>query len=325
MIIVQTPLRISFFGGGTDFPSFYCTEGGAVLTSAIDKYIFLTIKERFDKLLRVGYTRTEMVERVDQIQHELIREAFRKTGICCGVEVTTMGDIPAAGSGLGSSSTVTVGALHAMYTYLSEIVPAERLAQEACEIEINSLGKPIGIQDQYIAAFGGLRLLEFRQDGTVENTKISLEPGLRRQLNENLLLFYTGTSRKADSILEEQKNNISQRLAILRQMKSMAYLARDVLQAGNLDGFGELMHEGWELKKQLASRISNGEIDDLYTIARRAGAVGGKITGAGGGGFLLLYCPHERQEAVRRALGDLQELPFQLERDGSKVIFNYRR
>jgi D-glycero-alpha-D-manno-heptose-7-phosphate kinase len=325
LIIVQTPLRISFFGGGTDFPSFFCTEGGAVLSSAIDKYIFLTIKERFDQLLRIGYTRTEMVESVDEIQHELIREAFRKAGLCCGVEVTTMGDIPSAGSGLGSSSTVTVGALHAIYTYLGEIVPADRLAREACGIEIDTLGKPIGVQDQYIVALGGLRLLEFHQDGSVENTRIELDPGLRRQLNENLLLFYTGTTRKADTILAEQQTNISQRLSILRQMKAMAYQARDFLQAGNLTAFGELLHEGWELKKQLASRISNYEIDDLYAAARRAGASGGKITGAGGGGFLLLYCPTERQVAVRKAMQPLQELPFRLERDGSKVIFNYRR
>ena len=191
MIIVQTPLRISLFGGGTDFPSFFLNEGGGcALSSAIDKYIFVTIKQRFDNKLRVGYTTTEMVNTVDEIQHELIREALRKTHIKQGVEITTMGDIPAAGTGLGSSSTVTVGSLNAMYSYLGEIIPAERLAQEACEIEIDILGKPIGVQDQYIVSYGGLRFLEFKPDGKITIEKIDLEPNLTRQIDDNLLLFF---------------------------------------------------------------------------------------------------------------------------------------
>lgn len=325
MIIVQTPLRVSLFGGGTDFPSYFREEGGCVLTTAIDKYIFVTVKKRFDDLLRVGYTKTEMVHRVDEIQHELIREALRMTGIDHGIEVTTMGDIPSAGSGLGSSSTVTVGALHAIYTLLGEIVPAERLAREACNIEIDILGKPIGIQDQYIAAYGGLRLMEFHTDGSVSMEKIVLETAPKRRLNENLLLFFTGTTRQAASILSEQVNNIKTRRLILRQMADMAVTASQELKSGNIEAIGELLHEAWVLKKQLASGISNLEIDALYDDARQAGAVGGKITGAGGGGFLLLYCPHEKQEAVRQALHCLQELPFKLESDGSKVIFNYKR
>lgn len=325
MIIVQTPLRVSLFGGGTDFPSFYCEEGGCVLSLAIDKYIFVTVKKRFDQKLRIGYTRTEMVDRVDDIQHELIREALRKTGIQQGIEVTTMGDIPSAGSGLGSSSTVTVGALHSMYALLGEIVPAERLAKEACEIEIDVLKKPIGIQDQFIAAFGGLRMFEFGTDNQVNSQKIELDNGSKRKLNENLLLFFTGITRQSKSILDEQKQKMNGHRAILREMKQMAYTARHELEVGNVSAVGELLHESWQLKKQLASQISNGAIEALYEAARSAGAVGGKITGAGGGGFLLLYCPHEKQDAVRCALHDLQELPFQLENDGSKVIFNYRR
>jgi D-glycero-alpha-D-manno-heptose-7-phosphate kinase len=325
LIIVQTPLRVSFFGGGTDFPSFYCAEGGCVLSSAIDKYIFITIKKRFDRKLRIGYTRTEMVDNIDEIEHELIRESLRKTAILQGVEITTMGDIPSAGSGLGSSSTVTVGALHAMYTYLGEIVPAETLARQACEVEIDVLRKPIGIQDQYIAAYGGLRFFEFQTDAQVVSQKLDLDGTLRRRLNENLLLFFTGITRSSETILDEQKNNINHRLNVLRQLKQFAYVARDEMLAGNLDSIGHLLHESWELKKQLASRISNGEIDEIYQVARRAGALGGKITGAGGGGFLLLYCPHEKQDALRSTLSELQELPFQLEGDGTKVIFNYRR
>ena len=325
MIIVQTPLRVSLFGGGTDFPSFFREEGGCVLSTAIDKYIFITVKKRFDDLLRVGYTRTEMVERVEDIQHELFREAIHLTGIKKGIEITSMGDIPSAGSGLGSSSTVTVGTLHALYTYLGEIVPAERLAREACEIEINILGKPIGIQDQYIAAYGGLRFIEFHQDGSVTLEKVELDARSKRRLNESMLLFFTGKTRQADSILTEQVNNINQRRAILRRMADMARTAHAELKSGQPDAIGFILHEAWELKKQLASGISNGEIDLMYSAARQAGAIGGKITGAGGGGFLLLYCPYEKQEAVRDALKGLQELPFQIENDGSKVIFNYRR
>ena len=325
MIIVQTPLRVSFFGGGTDFPEFYCLEGGAVLTSAIDKYIFVTVKKRFDSKLRVGYTTTEMVDGVEQIRHELIRESLRKTGVWQGVEITTMGDIPSAGSGLGSSSTVTVGALNALYTLLGEIVPAERLAQEACDIELEILHKPIGVQDQYIVALGGLRFLEFLPDGRILTEKVILPPDSKRRLNDNLMLFFTGVTRSADKILGEQKRNINGRLSVLRQLKKLAYDARLELEAGNVDAMGEFLHEGWQLKKKLAAQITNNSIDHMYDAARKAGATGGKITGAGGGGFLLLYCPHEKQDAVRSALSTLVELPFKLENDGTKVIFNYKR
>jgi D-glycero-alpha-D-manno-heptose-7-phosphate kinase len=325
MIIVQTPLRVSLFGGGTDFPAFYLAEGGCVVTTAIDKYIFVVIKARFDQKLRIGYSRTEMVDSVEEIQHELIREALRKVGISQGVEIATLADVPAAGSGLGSSSAVTVGALHAMYSYRGELVEAERLAKEACEIEIETLGKPIGVQDQYIAALGGLRYIEFGTDGRVRSQPLEIDAATRRRLNESLTLFYTGTPRRADTILAEQRGNIPNRLGDLRRMRDMALTAKEQLLAGNPEALGHLLHESWQLKKRLASRISNGEIDGLYERARRAGALGGKITGAGGGGFLLLYCPNGTLDAVRRELSGLQELPFRLERDGTKVILNYRR
>ena len=325
MIIVQTPLRISFFGGGTDFPSFFMEEGGCVLSSAIDKYIFVTVKKRFDRKLRIGYTQTEMVDDVSQIHHEMIREALLLTGVSQGIEVTTMGDIPSEGSGLGSSSTVTVGAVHALHTYLGNIVTMEQLAREACDIEIGRLGKPIGIQDQYIAAYGNLRFFEFCPDGQVKVQKVILDADLRRELNDRFLLFFTGISRKADSVLTEQKSNIKDRMNVLREIRDMAYQAKSDLQAGQFDAFGSLLHQSWELKKRMAGQISNGAIDELYDAARRAGAIGGKITGAGGGGFILLCAPHEKHQAIRQALSGLQELPFQLEPDGTKVIFNYRR
>jgi D-glycero-alpha-D-manno-heptose-7-phosphate kinase len=325
LIIVQTPLRVSFFGGGTDFPSFFMEEGGCVLSSAIDKFIFVTVKERFDKKLRIGYTQTEMVDSVDEIHHDLIRESLRLTGIENGVEVTTMGDIPSEGSGLGSSSTVTVGSLHAMYAYMGEIVSAEQLAREACGIEIDTLKKPIGIQDQYIAAYGGLRFFEFKSDGEVKVEKVKISPDSRRMLNDSFLLFFTGVSRRADTILKEQKSNIKDHITELREIKQMAFQARSDIETGNFDSFGRLMSQSWELKKKLAGSISNGNINEMYETAQRAGAIGGKITGAGGGGFLMLYVPYEKQGAVRTALTGLQELPFRLESDGTKVIFNYRR
>jgi len=323
VIIVQTPLRISFFGGGTDFPSYFLNEGGCVLSSAINKFIFVTIKERFDDKLRVGYTRTEIVDTVDEVAHELIREALRKTGVRKGVELITMGDIP-AGSGLGSSSTVTVGSLHAMYAYQNMLVSMDRLAEEACDIEVNVLGKPIGFQDQYIAAFGGLRFIEFNRSGNVITEMVNLDPVIQNRLSENMLLYFTGVTRKAETILTEQKDNINHRLPILRKLKEMAHQARESLCAGQIDDLGYLLHESWQLKKQLANGISNNILEDYYETAIRAGAYGGKVTGAGGGGFLMLYCPLEKRESVRAALKDLRELPFKLEPDGTKVIFNYR-
>ena len=325
MIITQTPLRISFLGGGTDFREFYRQEEGWVLTSAIDKYIYVVIKERFDNKIRVGYTRTEMVDHIDELQHELVRECLRKTGITKGVEISTMADIPSEGSGLGSSSTVTVGLLNAMYHYLGTPVNHERLAAEACEIEIDVLNKPIGIQDQYIAAYGGQRFIHFCTSDQVKVQTLSLDECVVRKLNQNLLLFYTNIARKAESVLAEQVKNMDERLHVLREMKQLALQANACLRDHRLDEFGLLLDQSWQLKKQLASKISNSVIDDIYAAARKAGALGGKITGAGGGGFLLLYCPMAKQDQVRAALTHLTELSFNLERDGSKVIFNYRR
>ncbi len=322
MIVVQTPLRISFLGGGTDLPSFYRQEDGWVVSSAIDKYIFVIIKSRFDEKIRVGYTRTEMVDSVDEVQHELVREALRKTGVAKGVEISTMGDIPSAGSGLGSSSTVTVGLLNAMYNYQNGQRNAETLAREACEIEIDTLGKPIGKQDQYIASYGGLRFIRFCANEQVMVESLTLSDSTRQELGRRLLLFYTNVTRKSETILREQVANTNDRMPQLRAMKTLALQARSALESGELDDFGRIMHEGWMQKRQLASKITNPMIDELYTAAREAGAVGGKITGAGGGGFLLLYCPLRNQDRVRERLRHQRELPITLESGGSKVIFN---
>jgi D-glycero-alpha-D-manno-heptose-7-phosphate kinase len=322
MIITKTPLRISFLGGGTDFRAFFRQEEGWVLSSAIDKFIYVIIKERFDSKIRVGYTRTELVDHIDELQHELVRECLRKTGITQGVEISTMADIPSEGSGLGSSSTVTVGLLNAMYSYLGTPVTHEQLAREACEIEIDVLGKPIGVQDQYIAAYGGQRFLFFGRDDRVQVQHLGLNQEQLRKLNQSLMLFYTNVTRKAESVLAEQTQNIDANNQLLCQMKELALQARSALEAYAFDEFGALLDESWQVKKRLASRISNPVLDDLYAAARKAGAIGGKISGAGGGGFLLLYCPPRYQDEVRQALRSLRELPFRLDPDGSKVIFH---
>jgi len=324
MIVVQTPLRLSFLGGGTDFDDFYCANGGgAVLSSAIDKFTFVIVKERFDDMIYLNYSRKEIVSRVDEIEHELIREAMRLTGLEEGVEITTMADIPSEGTGLGSSSSITVGLLQALHAYCGTSVTAEDLARQACRIEIDILGKPIGRQDQYISAYGNMRLITFQRQG-IEAEKLDISVDCKRKLNEHLLLFYTGRTRQSGSILSDQKANIGQRMDVLREMANLALQAKRALVAGALDEFGGMLHAGWHLKKQLSTRISDGEIDDLYETARKAGAVGGKIAGAGGGGFLLLCCPASRRDDVRASLHGLRELPFKFYGDGSKTIFDYR-
>ena len=325
MIVTQTPLRISFFGGGTDFPVYYRTHGGAALTTAIDKYVHVIIKERFDQDIYINYSRKEIVKRVDDISHDLVREALRETGVEGGVEITTLADVPSSGTGLGSSSAVLVGVLHALHAYQGNLVTAKQLAEEACTIEIEQLGHPIGKQDQYVAAFGGLRFLEFGPQDQIHTERLPIAPQLQSRLTDRLLLFFTNRTRKSDGILAEQQHNIPDRLEVLHQLRDLAHSGRRQLAEGDLDGFGRNLDTAWELKKRLASGVSDSELDDLYKRARDAGALGGKIAGAGGGGFLLLYAPPSYQDPVREALQPLRELPVAFEPDGSKVIFNIRR
>jgi D-glycero-alpha-D-manno-heptose-7-phosphate kinase len=325
MIITQTPLRISFAGGGSDLREFYKSQGGMVLSTTIDKYIYVIVKRRFDDGIRVGYSTTELVEHIDQLEHELVRESLRLVGIARGVEISTMADVPSTGSGLGSSSSVTVGLLNALYAYRGDIQTAATLAREAAEIEIDILGKPIGKQDQYAAAYGNLRRLAFNADESVEVKTVDVAPHILRALDDNLLLFYTGYGREASEVLVEQRQHIAENKQALTQMVAMVDDMEAYLLAGELEAFGRCLHRGWELKKNLASKISNTHIDALYQSALEAGALGGKIVGAGGGGFLLLYCPQAKQGAVRQALSHLRELPFRFEHHGSKVIFNIRQ
>jgi D-glycero-alpha-D-manno-heptose-7-phosphate kinase len=325
VIITQTPLRVSFAGGGTDLASYYEEHEGYVVSAAIDKFAYVIVKERFDDEIYLNYMRKEITSEVASVQHDLIREAMTMTGVDRGVEVTLLSDIPSEGSGLGSSSSFTVGLLNAFYIYRGEQVTPERLAREACEIEIERLGKPIGKQDQYIAAYGGLRSICFRKDGSVETEPVALAPMRVRDLGSQLHLFYTGRTRQADAILSEQKSQTANRSAELDGIKALAIELRATLEAGELDGMGGVLHANWKLKRQLASGISDGAIEEMYDRARSSGALGGKICGAGGGGFLMVYCPPESQTRLAKGMGDYRALPFQLERDGSKVIFNYRR
>ncbi len=324
MIITQTPLRISFAGGLTDFADFYEREDGLVVSAAIDKYIFVIINERFDDRIYVNYSKREAVDHPDEIEHDLIREALRLTGVTRGVEITTLTDIPSEGSGLGSSSSITVGLLNALYTYCGNPQPTEKLARDACEIEIERCGQPIGKQDQYIAAYGGLCGFTFRPGG-VEVERLGLSGGHAERLSDSLLLFYTNKTRKAETILREQKANMAGKFGLVKEIKSVAQSARAALSAGEIDRMGELLDRGWTWKYKMSGLVSNDEIDTMYLKARGAGAAGGKVCGAGGGGFLLLCCPESSRPRVRDALSDYRELPFNLERDGTKVIFNMRR
>jgi len=325
MIITQTPLRIGLAGGGTDIPSFYEADGGFVINAAIDKYIFVVVKERFDDKICVGYTKREFVDHLEEVQHELVREALRMTQVTAGVEISILGDIPAEGSGLGSSSAVTVGVLNALYAYRGEQVTAEQLAQQACEIEIQRCQKPIGKQDQYIAAFGGLRALTFQKNGDVATEKMNISEENWMSLDQNLMLFYSDQTRKAANILKNVSAAMDKNRTHLDQIKLLAATVRQAIAKGNLDELGRALDKNWHLKKALDPYVSNSVLDEMMTLAKKAGALGGKFAGAGGGGFLLLYCPRAKQEEVRQALKGYREMPFHLEQDGSKIIFNYRR
>lgn len=322
MIISRTPLRISFFGGGTDIKDFYEKEGGAVLSAAIDKYIYATVNKKFDDQIRISYSKTEIVAAIDEVKHELVREAMKHTGIVKGIEITTISDIPSHGTGLGSSSTFTVGILHALHAYRGEHISAETLAKEACMIEIDMVKEPIGKQDQYIAAYGGLQFIQFNKDGSVYIDPIVCSSEMKEELQNYLMLFYTGMTRRASTILSEQKANSSNnKLSELRSLKALAYEAKRMLERGrSMEEFGRLLDEGWKIKRTLASGISNNEIDQMYGIAKKAGALGGKIAGAGGGGFLLLCVPENRRESVRNALSGLKEVRLKIEPQGSKII-----
>ena len=326
MIISQTPLRIGLLGGGTDLPGYYREHGGRVLNCAIDKYVYVIVKQRFDDDIYVNYSKKEIVSRVDDLEHELVREAMHMAGVANGVEITTLADIPSGGgSGLGSSSAVTVGLLQALFAYQGRQVSAEELAARACTIEIERCRKPIGKQDQYIAALGGIRDIRFGPGDEVVARELGLSAAGRRALQQQIMLFYTGVTRSADSILVEQRSNIESTRPQLDLLCDLAGFAAERLRHGDVDAIGPAMRESWEAKRKLATGVSNEEVDAAVTRALEAGASGAKLTGAGGGGFLLVICPMERQRAVRENLAGMRELPIKLDHLGSRVVLNVLR
>lgn len=321
MIISQTPYRVSFAGGGTDLPAFYREESGAVLSVAIQKHMYVTVTRRFEKTVRVSYSKTEIADSAELVQHTLVREALRTTGLGEHMEIVTIGDVP-AGTGMGSSSTLTVGLLNAMRAMKGEISSPAMLAREACRIEIDVLGNPIGKQDQYAAAFGGLNYIRFNPDESVDVQPVPCATEALAELERRALLLYTNNQRDANVILQKQSDGTADKRRVLRDMRDLAGEMRAVIAGrADLDEFARLLHCGWELKRSLGFGISDAQIDGWYEAARKAGAQGGKLLGAGGGGFLLLLAPPERHEAIREALGRPREIDFRVDRLGSRIIF----
>lgn len=323
MIVSRTPLRVSFVGGGSDIEDFYRHAPGAVVTTAIRKYIYITVNRKFDSRIRASYSVTEMVDSVDELRHELIRECLRQVNIDGAIEITSISDIPSQGTGLGSSSSYTVGLLKALYAYRNLHVGAERLAREACDIEIKRCRKPIGKQDQYVAAYGGLQFMQMNPDGSVFVDPIVCSIGTRQRLESALLLLYTGMTRSANPILAEQRRNLSKRSYrdAMAHMVRLAFQLRDALTANDLTAFGEILHEGWVVKRGMAEGTTTPQIDQWYAGARANGAIGGKISGAGGGGFLLLYADPEDHPRICQALPELRPVSIRFEPQGTKIIY----
>ena len=305
-------------------PVYYRRFGGAVVSTAINQFVYVTVNKKFDDKIRVSYSRTEEARSVERIKHPLVREAMKLLNIHGGIEITSIADIPAKGTGLGSSSSFTVGLLHVLHAYAERYASAEQLARESCIIELERCGEPIGKQDQYAAAFGGLNFIQFNPDDSVSVEPIICNRKILEQLQQHMLVFYTGVTRSASNILKHQQTALVSekgKQSVMQQMVGLAHHLRRDLQENRLDSFGKIIHEGWCLKKSLAGGISSGLIDEWYSKARKAGAIGGKLLGAGAGGFLLFYAPPERHEAISRSLGDLRRVDFQFEVQGSRIIF----
>jgi D-glycero-alpha-D-manno-heptose-7-phosphate kinase len=328
VIVTRTPVRIPLGGGGTDLPSYASKHGGFLVSAAIDKYTFITVNPRkLDRLIRASYSQTEVVDDLDKLQHPLIRESLRLVGITGGIEIASISDVPTS-SGLGSSASFTVGLLHALHTLKREHLPLTTLAEEACHVEIDVLKEPIGKHDQYMTALGGITCLSIDEQGTVSPSSLSCRPEVLEEFERNILLFYTGRSRSAGSVLRLQDaatargdRDVVERL---HRIKEIGHDVTAALAAGRLRRFGELMHEHWLAKRGLSASVSDDEIDRWYAIARDAGALGGKLLGAGGGGFFMLYCEADRKEMLRAALGaeGLVEMRFRFDFEGSKVLAN---
>lgn len=323
MIITRTPFRVSFAGGGSDLPSFYRRHEGCVLSTSINKYMYVSIHPTFNRQETcVKYSKTEIVDDVRNLQHPIARQLLLDNKIS-GVEIVSTADIP-SGTGLSTSSAYTVGLINALNAFQGKYASQEKIAQQACEVEINKLGEPIGKQDQYGTAVGGMKFIRFLPDDTVEVEPVVMKNSVKAELNNNLLLFYTGLTHSAGEVLKEQNANVmsaEDKFNNMVRMTELAYEMREAVVKGDLSRFGDILNENWLLKRSMASTISNGMIDDYYELALRSGAKGGKLLGAGGGGFLLFYCEKEYQPRLRSALSNLIELPFDMESGGTKVIY----
>lgn len=323
MILSKTPLRMSFVGGGSDMPSFYREEQGAVLSTSVDKYMYIAVNKKFDGTIRLNYSRTEEVGEVRHLEHPLVREALNLVGINGGIEIASMADIPSKGSGLGSSSSYTVGLLHALYAFKNQYVSKDRLAIEACDIEINRCGEPIGKQDQYAAAFGGLNLIRFNPDESVSVDPIICAPEIIKKVEESTLVFFTGRTRSASAVLQSQSEamKLENRRVIMRRMVQLAFELKKELESGDIDNFGSILDENWQLKAQLTSGITDSQIDDWYRMGIMHGATGGKLLGAGNGGFIMFFAPPQNHQRIKDALSELRPIKFGFDRAGAQIVF----
>jgi D-glycero-alpha-D-manno-heptose-7-phosphate kinase len=326
MVISRTPLRMSFVGGGSDLPSFYREHGGAVVSTAIDKYVYVTVNTKFDNGVRIAYSRTEEVNSVEEIEHRLVKATLKLLNLTGGIEITTIADVPSRGTGLGSSSSFTVGLLHALNAHMGRYASPERLSRESCTVEIDLCGDPIGKQDQYAAGFGGFNHILFRPDDSVVVSPVICRPSTIDQIRRQTLVFYTGVTRSASAVLKQQNTEVinrSEKRRVLQRMAGLADVLRDELQRDNASAFGEILHENWELKRTLADGVSTPVIDSWYAAARSVGASGGKLLGAGGGGFLMLFAPESAHNAIKLALSGLRHVNIGFEPLGSRIIFSH--
>jgi D-glycero-alpha-D-manno-heptose-7-phosphate kinase len=329
MIVSAAPVRISLGGGGTDLASYYSKFGGFLITAGINKHVFICVNKRFDKSIRLSYSETEVVDSIDKIKHRIFREALRLLKIEKEIEIASIADVP-ANCGLGSSSSFTVSLLNALHAYKREFVSLKVLAEQACKLEIDILGEPIGKQDQYIAAFGGVTCLTFERDGNVIVEPVQMSSEKLIELENNILLFYTGIERKASDILstqnEKSKTNDTSTLDRLHKIKEIGYETRDAFQKGNLNRFGELLDVHWQTKKKLSTKISDPFLDECYETAMKNGAIGGKVMGAGGGGFFMFYCPYQKAKLIASLTNlGLVHMPFRFDFDGSRIMMNVRK
>jgi D-glycero-alpha-D-manno-heptose-7-phosphate kinase len=330
MIVSRAPVRFSLGGGGTDLPSYSREHGGFVVAAAVDKFVFVCVARRFQNTIRLAYSESEIVDSIDQIRHRIFKSALGMAGIPNGLELHSLADVP-ANTGLGSSSSFTVALLNGLHAFKREFVPAEQLAREACQLEIDLLKEPIGKQDQYIAAFGGISALTFRPDGSVEVERLPLRDEVIDELESNLVIYYSGVERAASTVLKEQaKTIIENKDAAVQRMhriKELGYETRRILLAGQTDTYGEMLHEHWTNKRRLAANMSDASIDEHYEVARKAGAIGGKLMGAGGGGFFMFYVRAADRRRVQEALSarGLQPLRFRFDFDGARIMANFHR